>query len=58
MPVCGLVSQYHGTELPSGPDRLNWLVGQILRKRKIEVQGFVIFDDFGHLYSEGAGSFL
>jgi len=53
MPVCGLVSQYNSTELPSGPDRMNWLMGQILRK-KIKVQGFIIFDDFGHLYPEFA----
>ena len=53
MPVCGLVSQYNATALPAGPDRMNWLMGQILRK-KIKVQGFIIFDDFGHLYSEFA----
>jgi NADPH-dependent curcumin reductase CurA len=53
MPVCGLVSQYNATELPSGPDRMNWLMGQILRK-KVKVQGFIIFDDFGHLYPEFA----
>ncbi|WP_269430473.1 hypothetical protein [Pseudorhodobacter ferrugineus] len=32
---------------------MNWLMGQILRK-KVKVQGFIIFDDFGHLYSEFA----
>jgi NADPH-dependent curcumin reductase len=53
MPVCGLVSQYNATALPAGPDRLNWLMGQILRK-KIKVQGFIIFDDFGHLYPDFA----
>lgn len=53
VPVCGLVSQYNATELPEGPDRMNWLMGQILRK-KIKVQGFIIFDDFGHLYPEFA----
>ncbi|NDR56648.1 NADP-dependent oxidoreductase [Aliiruegeria sabulilitoris] len=53
MPVCGLVSQYNATKLPDGPDRMNWLMGQILRK-KIKMQGFIIFDDFGHLYSEFA----
>ncbi|QXT38150.1 NADP-dependent oxidoreductase [Gymnodinialimonas ceratoperidinii] len=53
MPVCGLVSQYNATALPEGPDRMNWLMGQILRK-KIKVQGFIIFDDFGHLYPEFA----
>lgn len=49
VPVCGLVSQYNATELPEGPDRMNWLMGQILRK-KIKMQGFIIFDDFNHLY--------
>ncbi len=53
VPLCGLVSQYNATELPAGPDRMNWLMGQILRK-KIKVQGFIIFDDFGHLYPEFA----
>ncbi|MGV8985915.1 MAG: NADP-dependent oxidoreductase [Cypionkella sp.] len=53
VPVCGLVSQYNATELPPGPDRMSWLMGQILRK-KIKMQGFIIFDDFGHLYPEFA----
>ena len=53
MPVCGLVSQYNATALPGGPDRMNWLMGQILRK-KLKVQGFIIFDDFGDLYPEFA----
>ncbi len=51
IPVCGLVSQYNATELPAGPDRMNWLLGQVLRK-KILIQGFIIFDDFAHLYPE------
>jgi NADPH-dependent curcumin reductase len=49
VPVCGLVSQYNATSLPDGPDRLPWLMGQVLRKR-LTVRGFIIFDDFGHLY--------
>lgn len=53
VPVCGLVSQYNATKLPDGPDRMNWLMGQILRN-KIKMQGFIIFDDFGHLYGEFA----
>ena len=53
LPVCGLISQYNATQLPDGPDRMNWLMGQILRK-KIKVQGFIIFDDFGHLYPDFA----
>jgi len=53
IPVCGLVSQYNATELPEGPDRMNWLLGQVLRKR-ILIRGFIIFDDFAHLYPEFA----
>lgn len=53
MPVCGLVSQYNATTLPEGPDRMNWLMGQILSK-KLKIQGFIIFDDFGHLYPQFA----
>ena len=53
IPVCGLVSQYNATELPAGPDRSGWLMGQILRK-KIKMQGFIIFDSFGHRYPEFA----
>lgn len=53
VPVCGLVSQYNATELPEGPDRMNWLMGQVLSK-KIRLQGFIIFDTFGHLYPDFA----
>jgi len=53
VPVCGLVSQYNATTLPEGPDRLNWLMGLILRK-KLLLRGFIIFDDFGHLYPDFA----
>ena len=53
VPVCGLVSQYNATSLPEGPDRLGYLMGQILRKR-ITMRGFIIFEDFGSLYPEFA----
>lgn len=53
VPVCGLVSQYNATGLPSGPDRISLLMGQILRKR-LTIRGFIIFQDFGHLYPEFA----
>jgi len=53
VPVCGLVSQYNATGLPDGPDRMNWLMGQILSKR-LTMRGFIIFDDFGHLYPDFA----
>lgn len=53
VPVCGLVSQYNATSLPEGPDRMGYLMGQILRKR-ITMRGFIIFEDFGFLYPEFA----
>lgn len=53
IPVCGVISQYNATALPDGPDRLNLLLGTILRKR-MTMCGFIVFDDFGHLYPEFA----
>ncbi|MDQ8194404.1 NADP-dependent oxidoreductase [Coraliomargarita sp. SDUM461004] len=53
IPVCGMVSQYNATKLPDGPDRMGWLMGQLLRKR-ITMRGFIIFDDFAPLYPEFA----
>lgn len=53
VPVCGLISQYNATSLPEGPDRSSLLMGKILTSR-ITVRGFIIFDDFGHLYPEFA----
>ena len=53
IPVCGLVSAYNATSLPAGPDRMGWLMGQVLRKR-ITMRGFIIFQDFGHLYPQFA----
>ncbi|MFT5880208.1 MAG: NADPH-dependent curcumin reductase CurA [Moritella sp.] len=51
VPLCGLVSQYNATELPGGPDRLSLLMATLLTKR-IKMQGFIIFDDYGHRYNE------
>ncbi len=53
IPVCGLVSRYNATKLPDGPDRLSVLMATILVKR-IKMQGFIIFDDYGHRYNEFA----
>ncbi len=53
IPVCGLISQYNATALPQGTDHLPLLMGKILTKR-IRVQGFIIFDDYGHRYDEFA----
>jgi NADPH-dependent curcumin reductase CurA len=51
VPVCGLIAQYNATSLPEGPDRLSLLTRTILTKR-IRMQGFIIFDDYGHRYPE------
>ncbi|HHF3263945.1 NADP-dependent oxidoreductase [Vibrio alginolyticus] len=53
IPLCGLISQYNATELPEGTDHLPLLMGKLLTKR-IKVQGFIIFDDYGHRYDEFA----
>ena len=51
IPVCGLIARYNDTGLPDGPDRLPLLQSIILRKR-IRMQGFIIFDDYGHLFGD------
>ncbi len=51
IPLCGLISQYNATELPHGPDRMSSLMGIMLVKR-IKMQGFIVFDDYGHRYNE------
>ena len=51
IPLCGLISQYNKTSLPPGPDRVGLLMGSLLTKR-IKMQGFIIFDDYGDRYPE------
>ena len=51
VPLCGLISQYNVTSLPEGPDRLSMLMGTLLVKR-IKMQGFIVFDDYGDRYDE------
>jgi len=51
VPLCGLISHYNDTGLPHGPDRLGLLTRTLLTKR-IKMQGFIIFDDYGHRYGE------
>lgn len=51
VPVCGLIAEYNAESLPPGPDHLPLLMGAILRKR-LKVQGFIIFNDYGHRYPE------
>jgi len=51
VPVCGLIAHYNDTTLPPGPDRLGLLPRAILTRR-IKMQGFIIFDDFGPRFGE------
>ena len=51
VPVCGLIAQYNATALPEGPDRVPLVMRTLLSKR-IRMQGFIIFDDYGHRYPE------
>ena len=51
VPLCGMIADYNATELPPGPDRLRLLTRTLLTKR-IKMQGFIIFDDYGDRYGE------
>jgi len=51
IPLCGLIAHYNETELPQGQDRLGLLTRTLLTKR-ITMQGFIIFDDYGDRYGE------
>lgn len=51
IPLCGLIAHYNDTALPVGPDRLALLTRTLLIKR-IRMQGFIIYDDYGHRYGE------
>lgn len=55
VPVCGLIAAYNATQLPPGPDRLGLLVGTLLRKR-IKMQGFIVFDDYAPRWTEFAAA--
>ena len=53
IPLCGTVSGYNNTQLPSGPDHLDW-AWSLLLTRRVLVKGFIIFDDYGPRYGEFA----
>ena len=55
VPVCGPIAAYNATALPPGPDRLGLLVGTLLRKR-IKMQGFIVFDDYAPRWNEFTGA--
>jgi NADPH-dependent curcumin reductase CurA len=51
VPVCGLIAHYNATNLPQGPNRLPLLMSTLL-SRRIKMQGFIIYEDFGHRFDE------
>lgn len=51
IPLCGLISSYNDTVLPSGPDRMGLLMRTILTKR-LKIQGFIIFADYADRFGE------
>ena len=51
VPLCGLIAHYNASNLPPGPDRSPLLLGTLLRRR-IRMQGFIIFDDYGERWDE------
>jgi NADPH-dependent curcumin reductase CurA len=53
VPVCGLIAQYNAHEAPPGPDRMPLLQRTLLTKR-VRMQGFIVFDDYGDRHSEFA----
>jgi len=55
IPVCGLIAAYNAIALPPGPDRLGLLAGTLLRKR-IKMQGFIVFDDYAPRWREFASA--
>ncbi len=47
VPVIGTIAHYNATALPAGPDRVPWLMRQILVKR-LRIDGLIVWD-FEHL---------
>jgi NADPH-dependent curcumin reductase CurA len=51
IPLCGLIAHYNDKEAPLGRDRTAQVMGAFL-KRRVRVQGFIIFDDYGPRFGE------
>lgn len=49
VPVCGVISQYNHQDLLHNNDRLPTFMMDLIKKR-IRVQGFIIFDDYAEHY--------
>ncbi len=53
IPLCGNIAEYNATELPDGKNLLGW-AWRRMQVMRVTVRGFIIYDDFGHLYPEFA----
>ena len=51
IPLCGLIAHYNDTEAPMGRDRTAWVMATFL-KRRVRVQGFIIFNDYAQHFGE------
>jgi NADPH-dependent curcumin reductase len=51
VPLCGMIANYNDTALPPGPDRMGQLT-RILLSKRIKMQGFIIFADYGERIDE------
>ena len=54
IPLCGLIAHYNESGPTKGPDRLPRVARTLLTKR-IKMQGFIIFEDYGQHYGEFFG---
>ena len=50
IPLCGLMAHYNDREAPQGRDRTPQVMGTFL-KRRVRLQGFIIFEDYGPHFS-------
>jgi NADPH-dependent curcumin reductase CurA len=51
IPLCGLIAHYNDREAPKGRDHTAQAMGTFL-KRRVRLQGFIIFDDYGLHFSD------
>lgn len=51
IPLCGTIALNNITAPLEGPDRMGMLIRTLLVKR-IKMQGFIIFEDYGHRFGE------
>jgi hypothetical protein len=49
IPLCGLIAHYNDSQPRQGVDRTAKVMGTLLTKR-VRVQGFIVFDDYGSQY--------